>query len=868
MHRREIIKSLIVGSIACSLDYNKGFSRILLEESGLKFQSQWSKWKDLKWVGPEYWGNRMQDWIIKDGQVVHDVCGPNRTLHLMPVQNRDGDAAMEMQVGINILDSAVYNYEGHVGFRLGANGPFEDYRSASVFGKGTDIGVSVDGQLLIAGENYETGLSKLPEEFLLHLSIGKKDDGNLALSLSIRSYDGKNEMYNHPPIDVKPEILKGNVALLSHFETKLKGEESRSVSFSDWRISSPDLQFNEDQVYGPVCFAQYTLHRSILKITAQLTPIENIKDHEVILEFYEKGKWFVARKTVVTNPGRAVNFRITDWDKTENIPYRIRLLMPSEEEVFEYIYKGTIAAEPLNQEKVKLAVFSCNAHYGFPDADIVESVFELQPDIAVFLGDQFYEGTGGFGAQFGGDFDKACIDYLRKWLMFGWSYREIFRDIPCAIIPDDHDVYHGNVWGESGKEADISGGYGASAQDSGGYKQDAQWVNMVQFTQTSHLPDPFDPTPVKQNISVYYTHWNYGGISFAILEDRKFKSAPKNILPVEAQVNNGWILNEDFDIKEFRDLEAELLGPRQEYFLEEWAEDWSHQAAIKVVLSQTNFATVATLPEGAKTGAVIPSLPIPEKGEYVAGDRPTVDMDSNGWPPPKRDKAIETIRKAFAFHIAGDQHLASFIQYGLKEHGDSGFAFAGPALNNLWPRRFWPSVDHSKHTYEDPAYVGDHIDGFGNKMTVRAIGNPHNEHKEPAILYNRAVGFGLVTFDKKNRTIETACYRRFKNPSDSDAQFSGWPITIDQRDNYKMDKKYFLPTFYFYSTIMPLVKVFDSEQELIYALRMNGPSFQPWVAEEGQFNVVVEIPETGKQVVYNNIEAKKENLQKMEVIYR
>jgi hypothetical protein len=51
-------------------------------------------------------------------------------------------------------------------------------------------------------------------------------------------------------------------------------------------------------------------------------------------------------------------------------------------------------------------------------------------------------------------------------------------------------------------------------------------MNMIQPTQVSHLPDPYDPTPVQQGITVYYTELNLGGISFAILEDRKFKSAP------------------------------------------------------------------------------------------------------------------------------------------------------------------------------------------------------------------------------------------------------------------------------------------------------------------------------------------------------
>ena len=48
---------------------------------------------------------------------------------------------------------------------------------------------------------------------------------------------------------------------------------------------------------------------------------------------------------------------------------------------------------------------------------------------------------------------------------------------------------------------------------------------MVHRTQVSHMPDPFDPTPVKQGITVYYTELNVGGVSFAVIADRMFKSA-------------------------------------------------------------------------------------------------------------------------------------------------------------------------------------------------------------------------------------------------------------------------------------------------------------------------------------------------------
>ena len=273
-------------------------------------------------------------------------------------------------------------------------------------------------------------------------------------------------------------------------------------------------------------------------------------------------------------------------------------------------------------------------------------VLKHKPDLAVFLGDQFYEGTGGFGIE-KAPLERAALDYLRKWYMFGWSYRDIFRHIPAAIIPDDHDVYHGNVWGEGGKHAPTDEGWTYVAQDQGGYKMPPEWVNMVQLTQTSHLPDPYDPTPVKQGIGVYYTNWNYGGISFAILEDRKFKSAPKNVLPPEAKVMNGFIQNPEFNIRAHYNIEADLLGERQMKFLNHWAADWNHGTEMKAVLSQTNFCTVATLPKGEIIDQIVPKLPIPKPGEYVEGDAPTTDMDSNGWPQKGRGQSCENHQKMF-----------------------------------------------------------------------------------------------------------------------------------------------------------------------------------------------------------------------------
>ena len=64
---------------------------------------------------------------------------------------------------------------------------------------------------------------------------------------------------------------------------------------------------------------------------------------------------------------------------------------------------------------------------------------------------------------------------------------------------------------------------------------EVDWVNAVQRTQSGHLPDPVDPEPCPSGIEVYFTELRYGGASFAIIEDRKFKTGPADILSPDQQ---------------------------------------------------------------------------------------------------------------------------------------------------------------------------------------------------------------------------------------------------------------------------------------------------------------------------------------------
>lgn len=839
MDRRESLKTLFLGSFSIPfLNKIPPLDEALFSSGKSRqqpMQSSWDQWPDMEWVGPGFWGNRLQDWQIRDGKVQCSVTAPNRTLHCLTHQVNESTTNLNLSVNLELLVQTNSSTD-KVGFRIGAKAQddpvpvvFDDYRRDAIFGQGLEAGIQTNGHLFIGNQTSEDSVD-LNQPIQLTLSTEEMGSSS-RITLSARNRENGAVLDQLSVTDIDPNSLIGNLALLAHFDTEQSSEDLPSLLFSDWVISGDQLQHDRNQTFGPICFSQYTLNRGTLKMTTQLAPVESIANHSVELQVLDNGNWTTLQTTKVDPLSRTAHFRQENWESDDDIPYRIRLELPLKNSNREFFYEGTIAAEPIDSDELKTAVFSCNSHYGFPNQEVADNVKKHQPDLAVFLGDQLYESHGGFGVKHG-PVEKASLDWLRKWYMFGWSYREIFRHIPSAFIPDDHDVYHGNIWGQGGKDAPTDNGWGYIAQDEGGYKMAPEWVNMVQRAQTSNLPDPYDSTPVDQDISVYYTDWTYGGVSFAILEDRKFKTAPKNVLPKEAEVTNGFIQNRDFDIKKYYDIDAKLLGDRQHEFLDHWAADWSHGAQMKAVFSQTNFCTVATLPEGSIIDEIVPQLPIPKKGEYVTGDAPTVDMDSNGWPQKGRDEALRMIRKGFALHIAGDQHLASTVQYGIDEHSDAGFAFAGPALNNIWPRRWWPPVSKNHLSLPGrPKNTGNFEDGFGNKMTVYAVGNPVQTNREPGLIYDRATGYGMVIFDKKERTMRIECWPRYANPEmDPEGQFDGWPITIKQDENYGRKAVAHLPELQVEGLSNPVVQIYnESNGELEYSLRINGNRFTPKV---------------------------------------
>ena len=553
----------------------------------------------------------------------------------------------------------------------------------------------------------------------------------------------------------------------------------------------PRLQVPRDEV---VAFAVYTHDRGVLKLTCQLYPLMPDEPREVALDLKMPGEadWNQVATEEVVYPGWSAHFRIEGWDNRNNVPYRLRLGDQSS-------FEGLIRKDPVDKETIVVAALSCNSsRTPGPRPRMIENLKKQDPDLLFFAGDQSYHHT----------------QHTFGWLEFGEQFREVMRDRPVIAIPDDHDVGQANIWGENGKQATTTAG------PEGGFYYPAGYVNMVQRCQTWHLPDPYDPAPIERGIGVYYTNLRLGGIDFAILEDRKFKSGPDGKIPKMGprpdHINDPSYDRDSVDLPGLK-----LLGDRQLEFLDAWIADWTG-AEMKAVLSQTAFC-----------GAV-----------HLHGNpenRLLADLDCNGWPQSGRNRALEAIRRAWAPHICGDQHLAVLVKHGIESPSDGPFGFTTPAIVNTIYGRWWHPEDEQAGENPVPTsplpWTGEYQDGLGNLIRMIAYANPEDRKDET----KRADGHGIVRFNKADRTITFECWPRFASVDDGDAaQFAGWPVTVKMRENDGRQVVGYLPEIRFENATSPVVQVIhDASGEVMYTIRVRGSKFRPPVYREGTHNVKI-----------------------------
>lgn len=760
------------------------------------------------WLDEKLWAIPLEDWQINEGRIEARASRPNMRVNILSHDLQGlGDFYFSVQMG------EMNSNKGPVsgGIRLALKDDTDnDYRSVCYFGTGIDIGINKDKQFFIGEETVE-----IPEDFDFSSFVlqvkGNITAGTKSLSASVTDASGANASLSSDDFS----DFDGLISLVNNFPGQGTQNSDNGFWFNNINLNGSLVKEHPDRVFGPVLWTMYTLNDGKLKMTAQMPPLGEKYTEKVHLQVLKDEEWTEVSASPIDKDSRIAVFSVDEWDVSSNSPYRLGYRLDGDM----HYYKGEIRKEP-DSTSMEVAAMTCQYHYGFPYRPLAENLEKLNPDLLYFSGDQIYEANGGYGIiRFPAE--EAILNYLGKWYMFGWAFGDLLKNRPSVVIPDDHEVYQGNLWGDGGTKTEAET-WNASADCISGFVQPPEMVNVVIHTHTSHMPDPYDPDPMKQGIDVYYTDLSYGGLSFAVVGDRIFKSGPENVADWEGRKDH---INRKIDDPSVLDKEnLKFLGDRQLDFLQHWVEDWD-KAEMKVLLSQTVFANAATHHGGER--------------QFLYGD-----MDSGGWPKSGRDKAIEIIRKAFAFHICGDQHLPSFVQYGTDEFRDAGWAFCTPAITVGYQRRFLPDQlgweINNRPAHELPN-TGYYRDIFGNPNYVYAVGNPDDVATDPNRYEQaqlRASGFGYIEFDLAERTITSSAYKFLSDPASTNEnnQFPGWPVKIKQTDNYGKTPAFFLPTLYFEKPEKPLIKLFNKNTgELVYSLRIRDKYFDAFVFENAAY---------------------------------
>ena len=840
----------------------------LTPEALARFETDWHEAEDRRWIGPSFWANRSQDWQLRNGRV--ECIGHRlawRTLHLLDHQLDDSGPSAELRVQLG-LTGAIGEDGALGGLLLGAGADDLDYRAAALVQSapgpegGILAGVDHQGHLVLRDFWANGGGPVLPhrqsEQALpsldgveLRVRIDRHDEDVQLVDLVLEAYpldtlpteiDLKADELALPLASLRAERLPaaaliGNVALFADQRVPQRAEQKPSFWFSHLRGAGERLHYDADHQFGPILGAQHTLSRGVLKMTAQLPPLSPAAlEMPVELQLLRAGIWETVDTTGIVSPGWTAHFRIEDWDASESEQYRVRFYWQNEA----WTWEGLIRPDPVDEAETVLAALSCNHNnrhgFGregypfshdtlwFPHVDLTSKLRRQNPDVLFFAGDQIYEGASPTFPDRGQPF----LDYHYKWSPWYWAFGDLARDRPCITIPDDHDVYQGNLWG--------AGGRAAQRDNQGGYTMPAEFVRMVERTQTAHLPDPWSTVPLEQGITSYYTDMVYGGVSFAILEDRKFKSGPAGLIehngPRPDHITDPKFLAQDADV-----AGAELLGQEQLRFLEHWAADWTG-AEFKATLSATVFAGLATHHGGNQ--------------DYLR-----IDLDSNGWPQSGRNAALREIRRAFAVMIGGDQHLATIAHHGIDTWEDAGFSFVVPAIANFYARSWRPPGPPVIPLDEDDPlpHTGSYLDGLGNHITVYAHTNPGPTGQTPAALHDQSPGWGTIRFKKASRTVVFECWPRWADPI-SGPQYAGWPFEVPQLLNGGRREGAHLPELRISGMRNPVLQVIDSfSNEVIYTFRIRGQSFRPPVPEEGKYDLRLGELGTEREVLVEGVRA-------------
>jgi len=726
------------------------------------------------WIGPEYWANPLMNWRLSDGRIECSHGGWVNELHSLTHQIKPGPGSFSMTVKTGLIErpGVTSNEPIFAGFTFATLGHRNDYRAnilhdiAEGFGailqqeRPILAGITNDGQLVVGSETSESVLGAEDlSQIKLELSLDY-DAGQAKVRLTATRSDGTQESLSN---SIDRESLTGNIALACHpLEAIPRSRHDHSDPdhptfwFSDWNAAGDKIVARLWQSYDPILWTQYTTSRGVLKLMAFFVPMEESASKTAELQIKRFGRWSTTAKAEIEPLSLTALFRVENWNESQETEYRVAYDWRSVAGDTTAYWGGRIRKNPTGKSEIKLAGLSCSNSEIFPYSFFVSNLVEQDPDLVFFSGDQIYEPNGGYGIVFAGtdeDVPRAALNYLGKFWYLGIGFRELMKDRPTVMMPDDHDVYSNDLWGKSGIPMP-GDGEANTMRCFGGYRMHPRWVEVVERTQMGHHPDAYDDTPVQQGLNARYTSVDIGDVSFALINDRRFKSAPGDVIDAmeplfamrgERNLPKLDTINEkNFDTRLLDRRDLTLLGERQLEFLKEWGQG---PAKLRAVLSQSPYCQPHHL--------------------MVA------DFDSNGWPQSARDRALKVIRETGAVMVHGDLHFATLVQQGVDEWEDAGWAFTLPAVSTQTHRAWRPEVEPRNHIPGMPDYTGRFYDGWGNKITMWAAANPFS-----FVIDEDYQGDGRATLDYLRESGLGYGIVRF-NTEKQEVTFESWPVFGD-----------------------------------------------------------------------------------------
>jgi hypothetical protein len=510
------------------------------------FSEDWNAAPNQVWTGPGTWANRLQDWQVS-GNRVNCISGAKnrRTIHRTgtSIRGNGGDFTLTVRTG---LHAGTNNSSARTGFLLGA-GFNLDWRGAllvhNAIGRdcGLFLGLRGDGAAVIedlSGSSVLTLDAGTAAGFTSNTRLevaATAVPASGSYTLTVTAFDASDVVLSSATTSLSSDRVLGSFGLMSH-----RGGNDARFWFDDFSGSGTALHPEPDRSLA-IMGTMYTLSRGTLKLSAQLPPISLAGDPQVHLDTWNGGSWQPLASSSIDNTdgisSYTAAFEVPAWNDAVDTDYRVRINLGGAD----FSWTGTIRRDPKEKREIVIATTNCQqltdghlestatvdwspVRIWHPHTLAFTHVARHQPDLHFAAGDQVYEGRP-TPPDKSSDFNRHH-DYLYKWYLWVMQTRELNRSVPAIAIPDDHEVYQGNLWGE--------GGIATGNENTGGYTQPASWVKMVERTHTSHFPDPdpynaVQPPPtVAQGIGVYFTGMVYGRVGVAVLEDRKFKTGRQN----------------------------------------------------------------------------------------------------------------------------------------------------------------------------------------------------------------------------------------------------------------------------------------------------------------------------------------------------